>query len=63
MKKRFDELGITIPFPQLTISYETGKADATTASADKQPERVTAEEAGAAAEKSDTPASEPAKAD
>lgn len=24
MKKRFDELGITIPFPQMTLSYEKG---------------------------------------
>ncbi len=40
MKKRFDELGITIPFPQMTLSYEKSAAGP----AMDQPKRVSADE-------------------
>lgn len=59
MKKRFDELGITIPFPQMTISYETGKAEAVTDPLGKQPEKASPEDAAASPE---TTAAESAKA-
>lgn len=59
MKKRFDELGITIPFPQMTISYEPGKPEAGADPLSKQPEKVSPEDAAPPA---DATTPEPAKA-